>query len=261
MSRIASYNRPANLPPARPSPSGSEDFDGLLLVDKPAGMTSHDVVARIRRTYRIKKVGHGGTLAPNATGLLVILLGKGTSLSNEVMGGDKRYQGEMLLGTETDSQDIDGQVVATLPFDLVTAEQLQARMNEFVGDSYQTPPMVSAIKKDGVPLYTLARKGQPVEREPRLIHVYRFNLLDFKPPLASFDVVCGKGTYVRPLCHDIGRKLGCGACLNALRRTASGTLDVADALPLDQILTLDGAALAARIIPCFQYLDAKRTSH
>ena len=134
MSRIASHNQPANPPPARPSPSGSGDFDGLLLVDKPAGMTSHDVVARIRRTFRIKKVGHGGTLDPNATGLLVILLGKGTSLSNEVMGATSA-RGEMLLGTETDSQDIDGQVVATLPFDLVTAEQLQARMNEFVGDN------------------------------------------------------------------------------------------------------------------------------
>ena len=244
----------------RPSFAGSGKIDGLLLVDKPAGLTSHDVVARIRRTFRIEKVGHGGTLDPNATGLLVILLGKGTSLSNEVMGGDKRYQGEMLLGTETDSQDIDGQVVATLPHDLVTAEQLRACMNEFVGDSYQTPPMVSAVKKDGVPLYKLARKGQTVEREPRLIHVYRFNLLDFKPPLASFDVACGKGTYVRTLCHDIGRKLGCGACLNALRRTASGPLDVADALPLDQILSLDGAALAARIIPCFQYLESKRAS-
>ena len=252
---------PPPSPAARPSTPATGRFDGLLLVDKPAGLTSHDVVARIRRTFRIEKVGHGGTLDPGATGLLVILLGKGTSLSNEVMGGDKRYQGELLLGTETDSQDIEGEVLSTLPFDLVTAGQLQNGMAELVGDSYQVPPMVSAIKKDGVPLYKLARKGQTVEREPRLIHVYRFRLLDFNPPRATFDVACGKGTYVRTLCHDIGRKLGCGACLNALRRTASGTLDVADALPLDQILALDGDALAARIIPCVQYLGSKRSSN
>ena len=245
---------PPPSPAARPSTPATGRFDGLLLVDKPAGLTSHDVVARIRRTFRIEKVGHGGTLDPGATGLLVILLGKGTSLSNEVMGGDKRYQGEMLLGTETDSQDIEGQVLSTLPCDLVTAARLQECMDGLVGDSYQIPPMVSAIKKDGVPLYKLARKGQTVEREPRLIHVYRFRLLDFDLPRATFDVACGKGTYVRTLCHDIGRKLGCGACLNALRRTASGRMDVADALPLDQILALDRDALAARVIPCAQYL-------
>ena len=254
---MSSTPRRACPPPpsaVRPSFAGSGKIDGLLLVDKPAGLTSHDVVARIRRTFRIEKVGHGGTLDPNATGLLVILLGKGTSLSNEVMGGDKRYQGEMLLGTETDSQDIEGQVLATLPCDLVTAARLQECMDGLAGDSYQLPPMVSAIKKDGVPLYKLARKGQTVEREPRLIHVYRFRLLEFNPPRATFDVACGKGTYVRTLCHDIGRKLGCGACLNALRRTASGRLDVADALPLDQLLALDLDALAARVIPCAQYL-------
>jgi tRNA pseudouridine55 synthase len=253
-------SRPVSIPPpsARPIPPGTGRFDGLLLVDKPAGMTSHDVVARIRRTFRIEKVGHGGTLDPNATGLLVILLGKGTSLSNQVMGGDKRYQGEMLLGTVTDSQDIEGQVVSTLPFDLATAEQLQACMAALVGDSYQTPPMVSAIKKDGVPLYKLARKGQTVAREPRLIHIYSFRLLSFTPPHAAFDVACGKGTYVRTLCHDIGQTLGCGACLHALRRTRSGKLDVADALPLDQLLALDREALAARVIPCVQYPSEDR---
>jgi len=253
-----SSTSPRTCPPppsaVRPSFAGSGKIDGLLLLDKPVGLTSHDVVARIRRAFRIEKVGHGGTLDPNATGLLVILLGKGTSLSNEVMGGDKRYQGEMLLGTETDSQDIEGQVLSTLPCDLVTAARLQECMDGLVGDSYQIPPMVSAIKKDGVPLYKLARKGQTVEREPRLIHVYRFRLLDFDLPRATFDVACGKGTYVRTLCHDIGRKLGCGACLKALRRTASGRMDVADALPLDQILALDRDALAARVIPCAQYL-------
>ncbi|NLF22896.1 MAG: tRNA pseudouridine(55) synthase TruB [Lentisphaerae bacterium] len=218
-------------------------------------MTSHDVVALIRRTFRFDKVGHGGTLDPNASGLLAILLGKGTSLSDRVMGGDKRYRGEILLGTTTDSQDIEGQVVSSLPYDLVTEQALRAGMTVLVGDSFQIPPMVSAIKRNGVPLYKLARKGETVAREPRLIHIYQFQLLDYNPPSATFDVICGKGTYVRTLCHDIGEKLGCGACLKALRRTRSGSLDVADALPLDRILTLDRETLAAHIISIPRYLS------
>ena len=231
--------------------------DGILLVDKPTGVTSHDVVAQVRRTFRFAKVGHGGTLDPNASGLLVLLLGKGTSLSERVMGGDKRYTGEMLLGTVTDSQDIEGEVVSTLPCDLVTEQALRERMAALEGDSYQIPPMVSAIKRNGVPLYKLARKGETVEREPRLIHVYSFRLLGFAPPLATFDVVCGKGTYVRTLCHDIGQALGCGACLNRLRRTRSGDLDVADALPLEQILALSPEGLAARVRGLAQVISNK----
>jgi len=230
-------------------------FDGLLLVDKPAGPTSHDVVAAIRRTFRFEKVGHGGTLDPGATGLLVILLGRGTSLSNQVMGGDKRYAGHMRLGVVTDSQDRDGKVVAENSCAGVTAAALQERMQALVGDSYQLPPMVSAIKREGVPLYKLARKGQEVERQPRLIHVYSFRLLDWNPPLAAFDVACGKGTYVRTLCHDVGQALGCGACLETLRRTASGTLSVDDALPLPQLLQMDRDALAARVVPYYRYLN------
>ncbi|MDD5705589.1 MAG: tRNA pseudouridine(55) synthase TruB [Kiritimatiellae bacterium] len=230
-------------------------YDGVLLVDKPAGPTSHDVVAAIRRTFRFEKVGHGGTLDPNATGLLVILLGKGTSLSNMVMGSDKHYAGDMLVGTVTDSQDTDGTVLERKPCDGVTAEQLRERMTALVGDSYQVPPMVSAIKKAGVPLYKLARKGQDVPREPRLVHVYSFRLHSWQPPLAHFDVVCGKGTYVRTLCHDVGQALGCGACLQSLRRIQSGRLNVADAMPLEQILTLDREALAERVIPYYRFLN------
>jgi tRNA pseudouridine55 synthase len=254
MSNLSTIPDSSALAAGRAIRPGSGGFDGILLVDKPTGMTSHDVVSRIRRTFRIEKVGHGGTLDPNASGLLVMLLGKGTSLSNQVMGGDKRYSGEVLLGTVTDSQDIEGKVLATLPCDQVTQQALQERMAALVGDSYQMPPMVSAIKKDGVPLYKLARKGETVVREPRLIHIYSFRLLTFNLPRATFDVACGKGTYVRTLCHDVGQSLGCGACLNALRRTRSGKLDIADALPLEQILALDRDALAARVIPCHRYL-------
>ena len=232
-------------------------FDGLLLVDKPAGPTSHDVVAAIRRTFRIEKVGHGGTLDPAATGLLVLLLGKGTTLSNQVMGCDKSYVGAMRLGTVTNSQDMDGEVVSEASCDGIAAEAIAARMAAHVGDGYQTPPMVSAVKIGGVPLYKLARKGKTVEREPRLVHLYNFRLLAWTPPLAAFEVACSKGTYVRTLCHDIGAELGCGGCLQSLRRTASGKLRVEDAHPLDELLALDREGLAARIVPYYTYLNSR----
>jgi tRNA pseudouridine55 synthase len=230
-----------------PSPWGL--FDGVLLVDKPVGPTSHDIVHKIRKTFRIEKVGHGGTLDPNATGLLIILLGKGTKLSDQLMGGDKAYAGVMRLGRVTNSQDCDGETLEEKPFEHVTREQVEAQMAALVGDSFQTPPMVSAIKVDGVPLYKLARKGQEVERKPRFVHVYRFTLTEWAPPLVSFSVLCTKGTYVRTLAHDIGQALGCGACLDALRRTQSGAFDVKDAAPFDEVLRLTPEQLAARVIP------------
>jgi tRNA pseudouridine55 synthase len=230
-----------------PSPWGL--FDGVLLVDKPAGPTSHDIVHKIRKTFRIEKVGHGGTLDPNATGLLIVLLGKGTKLSDQLMGCDKAYSGVMRLGRTTRSQDCDGETLEEKPFEHVARDRVEAQMAARVGDSFQTPPMVSAIKVEGVPLYKLARKGQEVERKPRFVHIYRFALTDWAPPLVSFDVLCTKGTYVRTLAHDVGQSLGCGACLDALRRTQSGAFDVKDALPFDEILKLTPDQLAARVIP------------
>ncbi len=171
---------------ATPSLSGLGPLDGLLLVDKPSGPTSHDIVAQIRRRFRIPKVGHGGTLDPMATGLLVILLGKGTKVSERVMGHDKTYEGVFRLGIETDSQDADGRVVAEKDPSAVTAEQIAAQMSARLGDQMQTPPMVSAIKLNGVPLYKLARKGQTVERAAKLVHLYRFDLLEFTPPDVRF---------------------------------------------------------------------------
>ena len=227
-------------------------LDGVLLVDKPTEHTSHDVVARIRRRFRIAKVGHGGTLDPSATGLLVILLGKATKISDRVMGHDKTYEGTLRLGIETDSQDADGRIVAEAPPEAVaavTADALRAQMEARRGDQMQTPPMVSAIKIDGVPLYKLHHQGETVERKPRCIHVYRFDLLGFTPPTARFRVECTKGTYLRTLVHDIGQSLGCGAHLTALRRLQSGPFTLADATPLEELLALpDAAALAPRII-------------
>ena len=232
---------------AAPTLASLGPLDGLLLVDKPSGPTSHDVVAQIRRRFRIPKVGHGGTLDPMATGLLVILLGKGTKISDRVMGHDKTYEGTFRLGVETDSQDADGQIVAEKDAAAVTAAQVEEQFKLRLGDQMQLPPMVSAIKIKGVPLYKLARKGETVERQPKLIHVYRFELLDFTPPDARFVVECTKGTYVRTLAHDIGQSLGVGAHLVQLRRTRIGKIDVANAVSFDQLLelpTLDG-----RIIP------------
>lgn len=235
------------------APQNLDPWDGLLLVDKPSGPTSHDVVDRIRRHFGIRKVGHGGTLDPMATGLLVILLGRGTKISDLVMGSDKTYEGTMVLGVATDTQDCDGEVVETRDAGQVTREQLEAEMGKWIGDVRQIPPMVSAIKKDGVPLYKLARKGQTVEREPRLLHIYEFRLLDFSPPRASFLLKCTKGTYVRTLCADIGQALGCGAHLASLRRTRSGTLDLERALPMDRILSLTRDQLAAHVIPLSEF--------
>jgi len=221
--------------------------DGLLLVDKPSGPTSHDIVAKIRRQFRIKKVGHGGTLDPMATGLLILLVGKGTKVSERVMGHDKTYEGTLRLGIETDSQDAEGKPVAEADASAVTREQVMEQMALRVGDQMQTPPMVSAIKIKGVPLYKLARKGKTIDRPPKLIHVYRFELLDFTPPEARFVVECTKGTYVRTLAHDIGQSLGVGAHLSQLRRTRIGKFDVADASTLEDLLSL--SSLESRVIP------------
>lgn len=222
-------------------------LDGLLLVDKPSGPTSHDIVAKIRYQFRIPKVGHGGTLDPMATGLLVILLGKGTKISERVMGHDKTYEGVFRLGIETDSQDADGKIVAEHDPAGVTAEQVAEQLRTRLGDQMQMPPMVSAIKIKGVPLYKLARKGQTVERPPKLVHLYRFDLLDFTPPDVRFIVECIKGTYVRTLAHDIGQALGVGAHLTQLRRTHIGRLDIANAATFDELLALP--ALDGRVIP------------
>lgn len=235
------------MPIPQPDP-----FDGALLVDKPQGPTSHDVVDLVRRRFGIRKVGHAGTLDPNATGLLVLLLGRGTKLSEKLMAADKVYEGTLKLGETTDSYDADGKVVATAPVPPLTLEQLNAAAATFEGDLMQAPPMVSAAKVGGVPLYKLARKGVEVERKPRLVHVYSFRFSAYEEPLAAFRVVCTKGTYVRSLVHDLGQKLGCGAYLATLRRLESGPLSVTRAIPLEELLRLSPAELQQRVIPFIQ---------
>jgi tRNA pseudouridine55 synthase len=224
-------------------------LDGAILIDKPSGPTSHDVVDAIRRKFGIKKVGHCGTLDPNATGLLIIVLGRGTKLSERLMGDDKVYEGTIKFGEATDSYDSDGELTASLPVMPMTLEQLNEEAATFIGDLMQVPPMVSAIKKGGVPLYKLARKGIEVEREPRLVHIYNFRFTGYTEPFGQCRVACTKGTYIRSLAHDLGNKLGCGGHLTALRRCASGKFDVADALTLDAVLQLSTAQLEKRVIP------------
>ena len=224
-------------------------LDGALLVDKPAGPTSHDVVDAVRRHFGIKKVGHCGTLDPNATGLLIIVLGRGTKLSERLMSDDKVYEGSIKFGESTDSYDADGELVASLPVLPMTVEQINESAAEFIGDLMQTPPMVSAVKMGGVPLYKLARKGIEVEREARLVHIYNFRFSDYQEPIGQFRLACTKGTYVRSIAHDLGQKLGCGAHLATLRRVTSGKFDVSQAIPLAEVLKLNPRELEKHVLP------------
>lgn len=224
-------------------------LDGAILIDKPAGPTSHDVVDAIRRQFGLKKVGHCGTLDPNATGLLIIVLGRGTKLSEKLMSDDKIYAGTMKFGEVTDSYDADGELLSSLPVPPLTLEELNQSATQFVGDQMQVPPMVSAVKKDGVPLYKLARKGIEVAREPRLIHIYRFQFSSYEEPIGRFELACTKGTYVRAVAHELGQKLACGAHLATLRRVTSGKFDVCNATEFEEVLKLSSQNLEKRVIP------------
>ena len=224
------------------------DIDGVLLVDKSQAMTSHDVVAITRRSLNTKKVGHCGTLDPLATGLLIITIGRGTKIQDLLMSEDKEYIGTLKLGEETDSQDSDGKVTKSSPVPEFTREQIDAAFAKFHGDFYQTPPMVSAIKKDGVPLYKLARQGKVVEREPRFVHVYAHEIIAIRPTEIDFRVVCSKGFYVRTYAHEIGAELGCGAHLKALRRTKSGRFSVEGAITIDELKAGPLEAVAQRVL-------------
>ena len=225
------------------------NLDGVLLIYKPAGMTSHDVVHHVRKAFRLKKVGHCGTLDPSATGLLALVLGKATKLSNRLMASDKLYAGAMKFGETTNTYDAEGQMEMSLPVpDDLSVDSLNSIAEEFWGDLLQVPPMVSAIKKDGVPLYKLARKGITIEREPRLTHVYDFYFTKYEAPVAEFKVFCSKGFYVRSLAHDFGEKIGCGAHLCGLRRLRSGSFKISAAHYLEDVLEDTFLELEERVI-------------
>jgi tRNA pseudouridine55 synthase len=223
-------------------------LDGVLLVDKAEGMTSHDVVAIVRRKLEIKKVGHCGTLDPIATGLLLITIGRGTKVQDLLMSEDKEYVGTLTLGISTSTQDRQGEIVNQRPVPELSENEIRAAFEKFRGDFYQMPPMVSAKKHGGVPLYKLARQGKTVEREPRLIHVYRYSIDRIASPEIDFSVVCSKGFYVRTYVHDIGELLGCGAHLKSLRRTKSGRFEVVNAISLDDVKNKPRAEIVRSIL-------------
>ena len=222
--------------------------DGVLLVDKAEGMTSHDVVALVRRKLQVRKVGHCGTLDPIATGLLLITVGRGTKVQDLLMSEDKEYAGTFVLGVTTDTQDRQGEVIDQRAVPPLNEDQIRAAFEKFCGDFYQTPPMVSAKKYGGVPLYKLARQGKVVEREPRLVHVYRYTVDRIGLPEIDFSVVCSKGFYVLTYVHDIGESLGCGAHLKSLRRTKSGRFDAANSISVARINDAPREEILSRLL-------------
>ena len=225
-------------------------FEGVLLVDKPIGITSHDIVDRLRRKLKMKKIGHAGTLDPLATGLMIMLIGKATKVSQFLISLDKSYEGEFLLGVETNSQDADGEVVATKEIPAsVNQEGISLEMKSFMGDQYQTPPMFSAKKIDGVPLYKMARKGKTVEREPRFIRINELTLTGWDSPKGKFFMECSKGTYVRTVFHDLGQNLECGAHLTALRRTRIDQFSIEEAKTLEEIELMPLSEVHSLLIP------------
>lgn len=226
--------------------------EGILLVDKPQGITSHDVVSKMRRVFHIKKVGHAGTLDPMATGLLLILIGKATKASQYLMSMDKEYTGTVKLGVITDSQDADGEITEERPVPDLTEARVRTEMKSFIGDQYQTPPMFSAKKINGQKLYKLARQGKTVEREPRVIHISRFDLTAFAPPELSFIVGTSKGAYVRTIAHDLGERLTCGGHLNKLRRTAVGQFRIEKAATIEALEGMAPSTLKKQLIPVIQ---------
>lgn len=229
-------------------------MDGLLLVDKPSGWTSHDAVAYIRKTLGQKKAGHTGTLDPDATGLLIILLGKATRLAPYFEADEKEYVAWMKLGEETDTQDASGEVIKRCPVPPLDEKNIQEVFGRFTGVLEQVPPMYSAIKVGGQPLYKKARAGTEVERPPRRIEVRELELLGLEPPAVGFRVLCSKGTYVRTLCRDMGEALGSCAHMTSLRRTRAGGYGIEGATDLSGRPSKEG--LAVHIVPLDGMLPA-----
>lgn len=229
-------------------------MDGILLINKPSGMTSHDVVDYVRKKAGIKRVGHTGTLDPNATGLLILCLGKATRISEFFISMDKTYEGKMCLGIISDSHDIDGNILEEnqIP-DNITEEEIKRYCSEFVGEIEQIPPMVSAIKIGGKRLYKMAREGLSIERQPRKVKVHEFTILKVDLPHIWIRISCSRGTYVRTLCHDLGKRIGCGAILAELTRVRIGNFNLDSAIPLEAIISKDD--ITKHIIPIAEALD------
>ena len=222
-------------------------MDGVLIIRKEKGCTSHDVVARLRGILHMKRIGHTGTLDPQAEGVLPVMLGKGTRLSGLLTEKEKTYEALMRLGIQTDTQDMSGRVLNRREV-LVTEEEVRSVMAGFLGEGLQVPPMYSALKVHGKKLYELAREGKVVEREPRPVHFYEIEILEMSLPLVRFRVTCSKGTYIRTLCDDAGRALGCGACMEELIRTRTGGFTLEQSHTLEEVQALAGQGRAESLV-------------
>ena len=210
-------------------------MEGIVVVNKPPGMTSHDVVHRVRKIFNMRRVGHAGTLDPLATGVLVVLLGKATKLFNRFVEFDKAYRATLRLGTRTTTADIMGKVLEQKPFAHVTRAQVEKIFTQFIGEQEQMPPMVSALKFQGRRLYALAREGKEVARTPRKIRIMELKILDFSNPEVQFFMECTKGTYVRKFAEDAGELLGCGACISQIERTKVGPFTIEQSVALENL--------------------------
>ena len=222
--------------------------DGVLLLDKPSGMTSNHALQQARRLFSAEKGGHTGTLDPLATGLLPLCFGEATRFANDLLDADKTYLAELRLGVRTNTGDADGEIIEVRPVDVVEAALRQV-LPRFIGLVSQVPPMHSALKRDGVPLYKLAHQGIEVERQARQVSIHGIDLTRFAAPLVELRVACGKGTYIRTLAEDVGAALGCGAHLTALRRERVGDLDLAGARRLDELVAMSDEQRPACLLP------------
>ena len=226
------------------------ELNGVVVVDKPAGISSAGVVARVKRIFGAQKVGHTGTLDPFATGVLICCINRATRLSQFFLRGDKVYEAELVLGAMTDTQDATGTIIDRQPLDDISADQVRATGAHFVGTIAQTPPVYSALKHQGTPLYKLARRGTAVEKPARPVRIHHLEFLEVNLPTARFAVSCSAGTYVRTLCADMGRELGCGGHLKSLRRTASCGFFIDDAVGLETLVEYkDLGCLEKAVIP------------
>jgi len=219
----------------KPTQEKNASMNGILVIDKPPGLSSARVVSTVKRLLQVKKAGHAGTLDPFATGVLIVCINQATRLARFWLNSAKTYQAELCLGIETDTQDPTGTIISTCAAVEVPEDRLRAVMKSFVGTLNQAPPVYSALKHQGVPLYKLARKGAPFQKPDRQIQIYRLEIQEIALPLVRFEVCCSAGTYVRTLCADIGKLLGCGGHLKNLRRTASSGCAIKDAISLTEL--------------------------
>lgn len=240
--------QPAQQPSGRPARLPRRDVHGVLLLDKPLGLSSNDALVRAKRLLRANKAGHTGTLDPLATGLLPLCFGEATKFSQDLLDADKEYVATLRLGQETTTGDAEGEVVKALPV-TCDAAAVDMAVHAFLGPIEQVPPMYSALKKDGKPLYAYARAGEVVERVARAVTIHEIDILSCTVPQVTLRVLCSKGTYIRTLAEDIGRHLGCGAHLTALRRTRVGALSLDGALTLEQLGECDDLARPALLAP------------